>query len=112
MIPEQASYLIDLEIFKELEDLPRPLMSTAGAATFNTSAADDRGTQPLPSFTQADPLRSGPRPINWIPQGRDMNLEQVMLAKIQARLAVAVAPPAFAAPAFGPTPGPEVIPRP
>jgi hypothetical protein len=112
VIPEQASYLIDLEIFKELEDLPRPLMSTAGAATFNTSAADDRGSQPLPSFTQLGGVRPGPRPINWIRQGRDVNLEQVMLAKIQARLAVAVAPPAFAPPAFGPTPGPEVIPRP
>jgi hypothetical protein len=116
VMPEQASYLIDLEVFKELEDLPRPSMSTAGAATFNTSAADDRGTQPLPSFSQFSGTARGPRPINWIPQGRDVNLEQVMLAKIQARLAVAVVP-AFAPPAFAPgpvlpAPAPEVIPRP
>jgi hypothetical protein len=111
VIPEQSSYLIDLEVFKELEDLPRPLMSTAGAATFNTSAADDRGTQPLPSFDRFGGVQRGPRLVNWIDQGRDVNLEQVMLAKIQARLAVAVAP-VFAAPAFGPAPAPEVIPRP
>jgi hypothetical protein len=118
VIPEQASYMIDLEVFKELEDLPRPLMSTAGAATFNTSAADDRGTQPLPSFT-ATSVPRGPRPINWIPQGRDLNLEQVMLAKVQARLAIAVAPPAFgpppafvAPPASTLPPPAETIPRP
>jgi hypothetical protein len=116
VMPEQEGYLIDLEVFKELEDLPRPSMSTVGAATFNTSAADDRGTQPLPSFSQFSGVARGPRPINWIPQGRDVNLEQVMLAKIQARLAVAVAP-AFAPPAFAPgpvlpAPAPEVIPRP
>jgi hypothetical protein len=125
VIPEQASYLIDLQVFKELEDLPRPSMSTAGAATFNSGAADEAGTLPVPAFNQAAAVRSGPRPINWILQGRDLNLEQVMLAKVQARLSVAVAPavglPAFgppvvappsaAPPAFG-APAPELIPRP
>jgi hypothetical protein len=119
VIPEQASYMIDLEVFKELEDLPRPSMSTAGAATFNTSAADDRGTQPLPSFSATAGVPRGPRPINWIPQGRDLNLEQVMLAKIQARMSIAVAPPAFgpppafvAPPASTLPPPVETIPRP
>jgi hypothetical protein len=125
VIPEQASYLIDLQVFKELEDLPRPSMSTAGAATFNTGAADAAGTLPIPAFNDAAAVRSGPRPINWILQGRDLNLEQVMLAKVQARLTVPVgpslAPPAFGPPAVAPpttgppafgSPAPELIPRP
>lgn len=124
VIPEASSFLVDLEVFKELEDLPRPSMSTAGAATFNTSAADDRGTQPLPSFSQSAGAARAPRPINWVPLGRDLNLEQLMLAKVQSRLTVAVAPPTLspaptfgAPPAFAPPtntlPAPvEAIPRP
>jgi hypothetical protein len=125
VIPEQASYLIDLQVFKELEDLPRPSMSTAGASTFNTGAADAAGTLPIPDFNDRAAIRSTPRPIKWILQGRDINLEQVMLAKVQARLTVpvvpslappvfgppAVAPPTTSPPAFG-TPAPELIPRP
>ena len=65
VIPEPASYLIDVQVFKELEDLPRPTMSTAGAATFNTSAADDRGTQPLPSYSEtAGGARPAPRQLD------------------------------------------------
>jgi hypothetical protein len=113
VIPEAASYLVDVQVFKELEDLPRPSMSTAGAATFNTSAADDRGAQPLPSYSETAGGPRVPRPVNWIPQGRDTNLEQLMLAKIQARLAIATAPPTFGpAPIYSAPPGTAPVPSP
>jgi hypothetical protein len=61
----------------------------------------------LPSLSEAPGFQphAGPRVVNWIDEGRDVKLEQVMLAQIQARLAVAVGP-AYVAPTgvpVGPT---------
>ena len=101
VIPVQGAFLVDLQIMKELEDLPQPTNAVNGMPLFNMlDQGVDRIADPLPSL--ADPPGIPPRPAvptaGWIPQGRDVPLEQVMLAKIQARLAP------FAAPAFT-TPG-------
>jgi hypothetical protein len=101
VIPMQGAFLVDLQVVKELEDLPQPTMAVNGMALFNMrDQGVDRITDSLPSL--ADPPGVPPRaaaPVaGWIPQGRDVPLEQVMLAKIQSRLAP------FAAPAFT-TPG-------
>jgi len=78
VIPAQGGYLIDLAVYKELEDLPRPEQATAGAATFRNDSS-------LPS--QVDESISHTRlSSQWLPLGRDTAVEQQMLAVIQARL--------------------------
>ena len=78
VIPAQGGYLIDAVVNKELEDLPRPENSTAGAATF-------RNDNSLPS--RLDETVSRTRfSENWIPIGRDCTVEQVLLAEIRQRV--------------------------
>lgn len=76
VIPAQGGYLVDLAVYKELEDLPRPEHSTAGAATFRHDSS-------LPSRLGEDVLRTR-FSESWIPLGRDPAVEQQMLAEIQA----------------------------
>ncbi len=98
VIPEQASFLVEVTVLRELEDMPQPLMSTetAGVFPFRGQYGNDlgRGAGTLPSLTDPPGTvdRLGPRTAGWISEGRDINLEQVMLAQIQSRLAVAVVP--------------------
>jgi hypothetical protein len=101
VIPVQGAFLVDLHVVKDLEVLPQPTMAVNGMALFNMrDQGVDRISEPLPSL--ADPPGAPSRPAapmaGWTEVGRDVGLEQVMLAKIQARLAP------FAAPAFT-TPG-------
>ena len=79
VIPEQGGYLVDLAVYKELEDLPHPENATAGAATF-------RYDDSLPSRFNEDVSRTRLSEY-WIPLGRDIDCEQQMLMEIQARLA-------------------------
>jgi hypothetical protein len=104
VIPEAASFLIEVNVHRELEDLPQPLMSptSAGLFPFQTDYTNGVGRgagDVLPSLGEAPGFQphAGPRVVNWIDEGRDVKLEQVMLAEIQARLAVAVGP-AYVAP--------------
>jgi len=84
VIPDQGTYLVDVAVFKELEDLKRPERSTVGGATFRYDSSLRR---------LSDPLLGQPVTEGWIPLGRDLQLEQRMLAKIQARLGQAYAGP-------------------
>jgi hypothetical protein len=72
--PAQGGYLIGVEVFKEIEDLPGVANNTAGGATFH----------------QADPLRRDldlvtgqSAPSGWVPRGRDTILENEMLRRLQ-----------------------------
>lgn len=78
VIPQQGGYLIDAVVNKELEDLPRPENSTAGAATF-------RNDNSLPSRS-IDPVSRTRFSETWIPQGRDTWAEQALLAEIREKL--------------------------
>lgn len=78
VIPDAAGYLVEVIVEKELEDLPMPEKSTAGAAVFGGD-----GSLPSRRLEQVSRTRSSPR---WIPLGRDPALEQRMLAEIHARL--------------------------
>lgn len=78
IMPQQGGYLIDAMVSKELEDLPRPENSTAGAATF-------RNDNSLPSRLDEDVNRTR-LSENWIPLGRDPLLEQQLLAEIRMRV--------------------------
>jgi hypothetical protein len=77
VIPADGGFLVDVAVFKELEDLPQPEYSTAGAATLRYDGSIDRFTQPVAGDAP---------PFGWIPQGRDLILEQRMLSDLQHRL--------------------------
>jgi hypothetical protein len=76
VIPERGGYLIDIAVYKELEDLPRPEHATAGASTFRHDSS-------MPSRLSEDVLRTR-FSKSWLPLGRDIGIEQLMLCEIQA----------------------------
>jgi len=84
VIPERGGYLIDVEVQKELEDLPRPEHATSGAATFRN---DNSLSSRLNEEVSRTRLSS-----EWLPLGRDPALEQQILADIRARLNPASSP--------------------
>jgi len=78
VIPEQGGYLVEVVVYKDLEDLPRPEHSSAGASTF-------RHDNSLNSRLSEGVLRTR-FSKNWIPLGRDPPVEQQILAEIRARI--------------------------
>jgi hypothetical protein len=78
VVPHAAGYLVEVIVEKELEDLPKPEHATAGAATFRNDGS-------LPSRRLEHVSRTH-LSTRWIPLGRDVALEQRMLAEIHARL--------------------------
>jgi len=69
-----GGFFIEVTVFKELEDLPRPVRSTQGAAIFRTDNSVER------QFTVVDPTLFE---ANWIPRGRDVEVEQVLLRRLK-----------------------------
>ena len=67
-------YRIDVHTGDELEDLARPVRSTAGAASFRSDNTVER------QFEVIDPTVFE---SNWIPLGRDSCLEQVILQRLK-----------------------------
>jgi hypothetical protein len=94
VIPDPAGFRIEVQVMKELENVPRPetgAVSLANPAALRNDDSLIRVTSPV----------AGQQPnIGWIPMGRDLALEQEMLAQIQARLGGVVVP-AFAPPPQG-----------
>jgi hypothetical protein len=97
-----GGFLITVEVYKELEDLPQPTATRYGAASFFTSI------EPIPE----SPVTSAIKPTQgWISLGRDLKLEGIMLAEIQKAVdgGVAVSGPAPSPPPpvnAGPPPTP------
>lgn len=75
--PDQDGFLVEIAVYKELEDLPRPQQDTAGGATFRYDDSLERYREPV-----ADPVATK----GWISLGRDTALEQEMLARLQGCL--------------------------
>lgn len=71
--PANGGYLMDVAVFKELEDLPRPQEASGGDATFRFDASIQRYREPV-----------GDRPptLGWIQQGRDCDLEQRIIGRL------------------------------
>ncbi len=69
-----GGYFVSVIVYKELEDLPRPMRSTAGAASFRSDNTVER------QFEVIDPTVFE---ANWIPLGRDACLEQVILQRLK-----------------------------
>ena len=73
--PADGGYLIGIEAFKEIEDLPGLAANSAGGATFQESTPLQRDLNLVVGQSTAS---------GWIPLGRDPALEQDMLRRMQA----------------------------
>jgi len=72
---ERGGYLVSVEVDKELEDLPRPSLSRAGAAVFQEAPTVDRQLEVVGPETSPDQA--------WFKVGRDYALEQQILRRIR-----------------------------
>jgi hypothetical protein len=91
VIPQSdGSYMVDVAVYKELEDVARPEFAPVGAATFRVDNSLQGYTEPT------GPQRA---PLGWISKGRDPALEQRILSKIKMRL---VPPQPFVPPTLFP----------
>ena len=77
VVPTAEGYFIEVAVFKELENLPRPDFATTGSVNFRNDASIERLTDVV-----------GPQVVElgWIPLGRDPELEQRILSEINYRL--------------------------
>jgi hypothetical protein len=77
VMPADNGYLIDVAVYKELEDLARPEHGQLGQTELWRENAVDEPVQ-----------RSAPDrlSLDWIPLGRDVSLEQQLLGQLRARL--------------------------
>ena len=71
---DNGGFFVSVTVFKELEDLPRPIRATAGAASFRTDNPLER------QFEVIDPTVFE---STWIPKGRDPEIEQAILQRIK-----------------------------
>jgi hypothetical protein len=69
-----GGFFVSVIVYKELEDLPRPVRATAGAAAFRSDNSVER------QFEVIDPTVFE---SNWIPIGRNHELEQLILQRIK-----------------------------
>lgn len=76
--PAEGGFLIGIQAFKELEDLPGLAANSAGGATFQESTPLQRDLNLVVGQST---------PSGWIPLGRDLVLEQDFLQELQAHLA-------------------------
>ncbi len=74
---DNGGYWVKVTVYKELEDLPRPVRATIGSANFRTNNDVER------PFEVVDPtlLES-----NWLPRGEDVDVEQQILTRIKGCL--------------------------
>jgi hypothetical protein len=70
---DQGGFFVHVNVFKELEDLSRPVRATAGSAVFRNEPTVDR------QYEVVDPIVLD---SNWIPLGHDVCIEQIMLHRI------------------------------
>lgn len=71
---DDGGFFIQVIVYKELEDVPKPTLASVGAATFRAEPSVER------QFEVIDP---GVLDTKWIPQGRDTCLEQEILQRIK-----------------------------
>lgn len=74
---ENSGFFIQVIVYRELEDLPRPTRATAGAVLYNRQNSVDR------QFEVVDPTVYE---TTWIPKGRDAHIEQSILRSLRACL--------------------------
>ena len=71
---QDGGFFVSVVVYKELEDLARPIRATAGSAIFRSDNTVDRQFEVIdPSIFES----------YWIPLGRDTALEQAILQQIK-----------------------------
>lgn len=71
---DDGGYFVQVTVFKELEDVDQPTRATAGAATFRAVTDVSRQFEVIdPSVFEA----------KWIPKGRDIAFEQMILCRLK-----------------------------
>ena len=88
VMPAEGAFLVEVNVFKEVENVPRPEHATAGAASFAGASrlSPQFQTEPISPERMAAAMTGG-----WIPRGRDPPLEQCILAELHARLGLSPA---------------------
>lgn len=76
--PADGGFLVGVEAFKELEDLPGLAANSPGGATFQENRALDRDLNQVLGQTA---------PSGWIPVGRDLALESDLLNRLRQAFA-------------------------
>lgn len=74
VIPNQGGFWVDVRVEKELEDLQRPENAAVGPSALSYESSLNR---PRSSLTEP------PLTLGWIPQGRDVLLEQEIQRRVQ-----------------------------
>lgn len=75
--PTSAGYRIEVTVYEELEDVPRPENAVAGTAIARHDTSNKHFVAPV----GGQPTSAG-----WIPRGRDVALEQAILGELVVRL--------------------------
>ena len=74
---DHAGFFVEFIVRKELEDLPKPIKSTVGGATFRSENTVERQTEVIDA-TFFEP--------NWIYKGRDAVMEQELIRRFKKAL--------------------------
>lgn len=77
VIPGQGGYYVEVQVIKELEDVSQPDRATAASPTRRYDGSLVRGNESV---------QGAPQTLGWITLGRDLSLEQQILAELAARL--------------------------
>ncbi len=71
---EIGGFRVQVTVYRELQDLPRPMRAMAGAASFREAQTVDR------QFQIVDPATTSG---GWIPKGRDHAFEEAIIQKLR-----------------------------
>jgi hypothetical protein len=94
-VADDGGFFIDVKVYKELEDVPKPTAPNATASSFQSYPTVERQFEVVDATTFEN---------SWIPIGRDTKLEQVILARLACCKFMPPAPTAPCAPAVPPRP--------
>jgi len=77
VMPRNNGYFVEVVVYKELEDISQPEGATVRGSSMRHDGSLARNETPDPN---------GPVTLGWICLGRDIGLEQQILAELQARM--------------------------
>jgi hypothetical protein len=76
VVPADGGFWVDVVVIKELEDVARPESGSISVENLRNDSSTPRFVNPITGARQT---------VGWIPLGRDVSLEQTILADIRSR---------------------------